>query len=94
MCIISQGARGPWESPASCCGLFRSNSHGLLKGFCLEQNHGGEIGAHHKMTLRYVQMNQCASHYADLVLGKKKKKKKGKQAWKKQSTAFCNYRSF
>lgn len=75
VCIKSQRARGPWESPASCCGLLRHNSHRLLKGFCLKQNHGGEIWAHHKMTLRYVQMNQCASHYAGLVLQKKKKKR-------------------
>lgn len=73
VCIISQWARGPWESPASCCGFFRHNSHRLLKGFYLKQNHGGEIGAHHKMMLRCVQMNQRASHSADLVLGEKKR---------------------
>lgn len=87
VCIISQWARRLWVSPASCCGLFRHNSHRLQKEFCLKQNQGGEIGAHQKMMIRYIQMNQCASHYAGLMLQRKAK------LGRKKNPAFYNYRS-
>lgn len=87
MCIVSQQARGPWESPASSFSLFRHNSNRLQKQFCLKQNHGWEIRAHQKM-IRYVQMHQCTSHSPGFVLKTKAK------LWRNKKAAFCNYRCF